>query len=98
MPTFVTSQEKGSGDRAAPGLGALLSLAAAPVFAAMAVLSGLQDDGTALCSMQHTSPLTGMTAMYGLMSAFHLPPWLKLIATWGRGARARRAEPPIAVC
>jgi hypothetical protein len=30
------------------------------------------------------SPLSGMIAMYALMSAFHLPPWLKLIAGWRR--------------
>jgi hypothetical protein len=29
------------------------------------------------------SPLAGMGAMYLLMSAFHSPPWLKLIARRG---------------
>ena len=98
MPTLVTLREKGSGNQAAPGLGAVLSLAAAPIFAAMAVLSGLQDEGAVLCSTQHASPLTGMTAMYVLMSAFHLPPWLKVIARWWHGGRARRANTPIAIC
>jgi hypothetical protein len=34
-----------------------------------------------LCSaMHHASPLGGMVPMYLLMSAFHLPPWLKLVS------------------
>lgn len=98
MATLVTSPEKGSGHRAAPSVGATLSLAAAPVFAAMAALSAFQVEGPALCAMPHASPLTGMTAMYVLMSAFHLPPWLKLIARWLQGGGAQRAEPPISVC
>jgi hypothetical protein len=58
-----------------------LGLAASPTFAGMAllsVLSGSQPD--VLCSAtQHASPLNGMVAMYVLMSAFHLAPWLKLL-------------------
>ena len=66
-----------------PDLGAtrLLSLAAAPTFAVMALLSAFPG-GTqeALCSTSHgASPLTGMAAMYLLMSAFHSAPWLKLV-------------------
>jgi hypothetical protein len=64
----------------------LLSLAAAPTFAIMALLAGIQDGGmpAMLCSAAHdASPLTGMVPMYLLMSAFHLAPWLKLI--FGRG-------------
>lgn len=105
MPRLVTQRESEGGDRAAPAIVGWLSRAAAPTFAVMAVLSAVQESGAAavLCSVQHTSPLTGMAAMYALMSAFHLPPWLKLIATWWRGAStrsttARRIEPPISVC
>jgi hypothetical protein len=104
MSAFATSQEKGSGHRAALGVVRLLSLAATPTFALMAVLSAVQESGAAgvLCSMQHPSPLTGMAAMYALMSAFHLSPWLRLIAKWrsaaNRDPSARRAEPPISVC
>jgi hypothetical protein len=29
----------------------------------------------------HASPLSGMAAMYWLMSAFHAAPWLKLISS-----------------
>jgi len=66
-----------------------LSLAAAPTFAIMALLTGT-DNGSmpdTLCSvMQNASPLTGMVPMYLLMSAFHLAPWLKLLSS-------RRVEP-----
>ena len=59
-----------------------LCLAAAPVFAVMALLTGAFGGGAPdmLCSVQGTSPLGGMAAMYLLMSAFHSAPWLKLIA------------------
>jgi hypothetical protein len=64
-----------------------LSLAAAPTFALMALLTalgGAQPD--ALCAlMQDTSPLTGMVPMYLLMSVFHSGPWLKLISNWRGG-------------
>jgi hypothetical protein len=66
-----------------PGIsaGSLLSFAAAPTFAAMALLTvfgGASPD--ALCSIAGASPLGGMVPMYLLMSAFHLAPWLKLIS------------------
>ena len=59
-----------------------LSLAAAPTFAIMALLTGVFGGGPvdALCSVAGVSPLSGMVPMYLLMSAFHLAPWLKLIA------------------
>jgi hypothetical protein len=68
-----------------------LSLAAAPTFAAMALLSARPGGGPleALCSAAHdASPLSGMVAMYVLMSVFHLAPWLKLIA-----GRSRHSPP-----
>lgn len=58
-----------------------LYLAAAPTFAMMALLTALLGDGAALCSIASTSPLSGMAPMYLLMSIFHLPPWLKLMAS-----------------
>jgi len=62
--------------------GGWLSLAAAPTFAAMALLTGLSGgDADMMCSALHgASPLGGMVPMYALMSAFHSAPWLKLIA------------------
>jgi hypothetical protein len=59
-----------------------LSLAAAPIFAIMALLTAIQDGGMPgmLCSAAHDAwPLTGMVPMYLLMSAFHSAPWLRLI-------------------
>jgi hypothetical protein len=57
-----------------------LSLAAAPTFALMALVTGIADSGahqTWCSAAMHMSPLTGMVPMYALMSAFHLAPWLR---------------------
>ncbi|HVV40522.1 MAG TPA: hypothetical protein VHC94_05600 [Nitrobacter sp.] len=62
---------------AALGVADWLHLAAAPAFALMALLTGFSG-GDMLCGA--ASPLGGMRLMYLLMSAFHLPPWLRLIA------------------
>ncbi len=57
-----------------------LSLAAAPTFAIMALLTCMFGGASdMLCSAAHASPLGGMMPMYLLMSAFHLTPWLRLI-------------------
>ena len=58
-----------------------LCLAATPTFAIMALTTGVLGYGpmASLCSAGGSS-LTGMVPMYVLMSAFHLPPWLKLLA------------------
>ena len=69
--------------RAADGL----ALAAAPVFALMA-LAAASGPPEILCSAAvSVSRFSGMVAMYALMSAFHSAPWLKLIA--GRRGRER---------
>jgi hypothetical protein len=65
-----------------------LSLAAAPTFATMALLTSVLGSSAPdiLCSTMHgASPLSGMVPMYALMSAFHSAPWLKLIAGWQSG-------------
>ena len=69
------------------GLTGWLGLAAAPTFAAMAMLTMVLGDGgmTAICSAAH-APLNGMAPMYLLMSLFHAGPWVKLAA--GRPASA----------
>jgi hypothetical protein len=59
------------------GVADWLSLAAAPTFAGMALSTALSGSVDLLCAS--ASPLSGMTAMYGLMSAVHLPPWLRLL-------------------
>jgi len=73
-----------SGNAAALGAAGWLSLAAAPTFALMALLTDVLGGGppAMLCSAaQDASPLSGMVPMYLLMSAFHLAPWLKLISS-----------------
>jgi len=78
----------GGGDAASPRAANWLGLAAAPTFALMALLSGVVSGGPMdmLCSAAHgASPLSGMAMMYGLMSAFHLGPWLNWIARRRRG-------------
>jgi hypothetical protein len=61
-----------------------LSLAAAPTFTLMALLTAVLGGGELdmLCSAaEHTSPVSGMIPMYLLMSAFHSQPWLRLISS-----------------
>lgn len=70
---------RGSAARAA---GCWLSLAAAPTFAIMVLLTVCSGAGPDMVcgSMQHASTFGGMTVMYLLMSVFHVRPWLKLLA------------------
>jgi hypothetical protein len=81
----------GATRRNAAALGAAdgLALAASPIFAIMALLTGVLGSGPAdmLCSATHISPLSGMVTMYLLMSAFHSAPWLKLVSSRRSGAR-----------
>ena len=65
-----------------------LALAAAPIFALMALWVGLAGGRSDMLCMSgpSASPLGGMAAMYALMSAFHAAPWLRWIA-------ARRGDP-----
>jgi hypothetical protein len=61
---------------------AWLSLAAAPTFAIMALVTGvLGESAPAILCSHDASPLGGMASMYLLMSAFHAAPWLKLISS-----------------
>jgi hypothetical protein len=66
-----------------------LHLAAAPVFAAMALATAIAPGAPmdVLCSASHGLTLGGMTVMYGLMSAFHAGPWLRMLA-----ARKRKQD------
>ena len=58
-----------------------LHLAAAPTFALMALLGAMVDGDahrTTCLGVAEASPLSSMSFMYLLMSAFHATPWLKL--------------------
>jgi hypothetical protein len=69
------------------GVTGVLSFAAAPTFAFMALLTHRAGGPEMLCAPT-ASPLTGMAVMYLLMSAFQLGPWLRLI-----GDRRARSNP-----
>ena len=81
----------GSGD-AAPGLASWLGLTGAPTFALMALWSAFfSSQPDMICTAtQASAPMSGMTVMYLLMSAFHSSPWLNLIA--GRPTLAGRPK------
>jgi hypothetical protein len=63
------------------GLADWLCLAAAPTFAIMALATAAYGGPEMMCSAgPGASMLSGMVPMYLLMTAFHLAPWLRLIA------------------
>lgn len=84
--------------------GGRLHLAATPVFAAMALITGVTNDDPAsmLCrAMGHgLLSLDGMSVMYLLMAIFHAAPWWQwiLLRTCKRtGAEKGSASSPAAV-
>ena len=90
MTDIAQSDTARGRERTEASAASLLSLAATPTFAVMALLTAL-DAGSmpaVLCSaVRDGSPLTGMVPMYLLMSAFHLAPWLRVFSSVRRGAR-----------
>jgi hypothetical protein len=88
-PSGAIRSESGHG--AARPAADWLGLAAAPTFAIMALLTSVGGQPDILCGA--ASPLSGMTAMYLLMSAFHARPWLTLIA----GRRTEKCGAAMAV-
>jgi hypothetical protein len=57
-----------------------LRLAAAPAFGVMALLTAFNAQVDMICSsVPDVFPIDGMVTMYLLMTAFHLPPWLRLV-------------------
>jgi hypothetical protein len=88
----TTTSTAGSGETALAA--DWLCLAAAPTFAAMALLTLMLGDGMPdmVCGAA-ASPLLGMAPMYVLMSAFHTAPWLRLVAGRRNGAGRRPGAP-----
>jgi len=75
----------------ARGAAGWLGLAASPTFALMAWNAANAAHPFAFCAVGSSMlPIDGMTAMYGLMSLFHLSPWLKLAAarSWASPKRS----------
>ena len=78
------------------GAASVLSLAATPSFALMALVTGLSQpvpmmNCSAMADMAPSGIFSpgGMVPMYLLMSAFHLAPWLNLVT--GRRSGASRS-------
>jgi hypothetical protein len=86
MAAYSTIDDGSAGARAVPQAPGWLALAASPSFALMGLIAAIDAPRTALCA-SGVLPVDGMTAMYALMSLFHLPPWLALV----RGRPAARA-------
>ena len=72
------------GDAAGTPAASPLSLAAAPTFVAMALWSAVAGGpAEMMCSSGGSAlSLNDMAAMYALMSAFHVSPWLTLLSNW----------------
>ncbi len=81
----MTSDPNGTATLVVDGL----AFAAAPVFVALALLSGLLggEPAASVCSSVQSSPLNGMVTMYLIMGALHAAPWLKLLS--GQHAKHR---------
>lgn len=93
LASGCTDREMRSEGSNAAGLGEQcgFGLAAAPTFAAMALLTAVSggDQPDVLCSPAPDAfPLSGMVFMYLLMSMFHLPPWLRLVSSRRGGGRS----------
>ena len=91
MTTYMIGTGEDRPAAAVIGAANWICLAAAPAFAIMALMTTVRGGGSndLLCAaVQDASPLSGMTWMYILMSAFHSAPWLKLIASRRSGPRA----------
>ncbi len=88
--TSASGAGRCAGSRLTSGLARGLSLAAAPTFALMAALSASEPAAGMICSgmpMHGPAGMSGMAAMYLLMSLFHAGPWLRWIGGEG-GFRA----------
>ncbi len=79
MTTSAAANKSAAQSWEARGAAGWLSLAASPTFALMAWTAANHAPLIPLCSPgSSVLQIDGMTTMYGLMSLFHLAPWLKL--------------------
>jgi hypothetical protein len=79
MTTSSAANTASATARQASGAAGWLALGASPTFALMAWIAANDAPLMAGCSAGRSIlPIDGMTAMYVLMSLFHLSPWLKL--------------------
>ncbi len=87
----------GSGGGAAPRVVGWLGLAAAPTFALMGLWTALfsAHPATVGMAMGGSSPMSGMTLMYLLMSVFHSSPWTRLIASRMSGWKPETRTPKL---
>ena len=80
-PTGGGSSGDDDGAAVAQAAADWLSLAAAPTFAVMALVTATGGQPQWLCAAAHLgSSFSGMVPMYLLMSAFHTAPWLRRIS------------------
>ena len=87
MTTSSAANTASATARQASGAAGWLALGASPTFALMAWIAANDAPLMAGCSAGRSIlPIDGMTAMYVLMSLFHLSPWLKLASghAWAR--------------
>jgi hypothetical protein len=89
MTTSSAANKGSAGTWQTRGAAGWLALAATPTFALMAWIAANDARPIAFCSGSSVLQIDGMTAMYLLMSLFHLSPWLKLAS--GRPASGRPA-------
>jgi hypothetical protein len=79
MTTLAAANNRNASASQARGAAGWLALAASPTFALMACVAANDAHPIVPCSSASgVLPIGGMTAMYLLMSLFHLSPWLKL--------------------
>jgi hypothetical protein len=74
------NKSAGTSNGIAAGIAGWLSLAAAPTFAIMALLTTIGQADIICSAVADVFPFDDMTTMYLLMSTFHLPAWLRFIS------------------
>lgn len=91
--TTSAATNRSVGTWPARGAAGWLAIAASPTFALMALFAPHDAHRMALCtSGPSLLPIDSMTAMYLLMSLFHLPPWLKLATAAGRAQLTTKGD------